>query len=66
MWGKKQALVFGKKQEQEQLTFVVDEEKVYCKDSIRYLDVMIDNKLSWNAHVDYVSNKGKQLSYKFA
>lgn len=44
--------------------FKVGEGRVYYKDNIRCLGVMIDGKLFWNEHADYVSQKGKQWGHR--
>lgn len=61
---KTEALFFGKRPGQERPTFRMGEGRVYCKDQIKYLGVMIDDRLSWNQHIEYASRKGRELSHK--
>lgn len=61
---KTEALFFGKRPGQERPSFVLNGERIRCKEAIRYLGVLIDDRLSWDQHVKYVSGKGKELAHK--
>lgn len=61
---KTDAVFFGKRPTQPRPTFKLGEERVYCKDTIRYLGVLIDYRLSWKQHIAAASAKGKQVAHR--
>ncbi|GJQ67640.1 hypothetical protein Trydic_g8431 [Trypoxylus dichotomus] len=49
--GKSEALFFGKTHGQQRPTFKLGAETIYCKENVKYLGVVIDEKLNFKAHV---------------
>ena len=63
---KTEAVFFGIKNNQVRPTFRLRNERIYCKDTIHYLGVTIDHKLSWKDHIREAAYKGKQIANKIA
>ncbi|GJQ68329.1 hypothetical protein Trydic_g23102, partial [Trypoxylus dichotomus] len=62
--GKSEALFFGKTQGQQLPTFKLGAETIYCKEDVKYLGVVIDEKLNFKAHVQYATGKARELTNK--
>ena len=63
---KSEALFYGKTPDQQRPTFVLGTGRIYCKEHIKYLGVLIDDRLSWKPQIAYASNKGKEISHKIS
>ncbi|GJQ68982.1 hypothetical protein Trydic_g19862 [Trypoxylus dichotomus] len=50
--GKSEALFFGKTHGQRRPKFQLGTETIHCKENVKYLGVVIDEKLNFKAHVD--------------
>ncbi|GJQ80424.1 hypothetical protein Trydic_g15232, partial [Trypoxylus dichotomus] len=62
--GKSEALFFGKTHGQQRPTFKLGAETIYCKENVKYLGVVIDEKLNFKAHVQYATGKARELTNK--
>ncbi|GJQ88472.1 hypothetical protein Trydic_g22244, partial [Trypoxylus dichotomus] len=49
--GKSEALFFGKTHGQQRPAFKLGVETIYCKENVKCLGVVIDEKLNFKAHV---------------
>lgn len=62
--GKSQALYFGKKAGQARPTFRMGTGRIRCTETIKYLGVIIDDRLRWGHHVTEVCAKTKRTSHQ--
>ncbi|GJQ83685.1 hypothetical protein Trydic_g14392 [Trypoxylus dichotomus] len=62
--GKSEALFFGKTHGQRRSKFQLGTETIHCKENVKYLGVVIDEKLNFKAHVDYATGKAREITNK--
>ncbi|GJQ66528.1 hypothetical protein Trydic_g4514 [Trypoxylus dichotomus] len=62
--GKSEAPIFGKTHGQRRPTFQLETETIHCKENVKYLGVVIDEKLNVKAHVDYATGKTREITNK--
>ncbi|GJQ77957.1 hypothetical protein Trydic_g2318 [Trypoxylus dichotomus] len=62
--GKSEALFFGKTHGQRRPKFQLGTETIHCKENVKYLGVVIDEKLNFKAHVDYATGKAREITNK--
>jgi len=36
-------------------------EQIEFSNQVKYLGIILDSKLTWNAHIDYITNKGRNI-----
>lgn len=58
---KTEALFFGKRPGQDRPTMIMRGVRVRCKTDMRYLGVIIDDKMSWKPHIKQACDKAKTM-----
>jgi hypothetical protein len=48
------AMIFGNKNDLQNHYVVINEERIYFSSTAKYLGIIIDDKLKWKAHIEYV------------
>lgn len=56
-WDKTKYIIFGNKRSKDYARLVVDEINIEKVSEIKFLGVMLDEKLSWKPHVDYIKKR---------
>lgn len=62
--GKTEAQYFGKRPGQDKPTVMMRGVRVRCKPEMRYLGVIIDDKLKWKAHIRQACEKAKKMTHQ--
>lgn len=63
---KTEAVLITSRKKVEHLSIEVGDQTIASKESLKYLGVMIDNRLSYNEHMDYVSEKAGRVQAALA